>query len=42
MTKAQLLKLYTEVYELNGGGWLVKTKTGQFIALDSSGQPIKQ
>lgn len=40
MTKAQLLKEYVEVYELNGGGWLVKTKTGQWKALDSDGRAV--
>ncbi len=38
MTKAQLLKDYAEVYELEHGGWLVKTRAGRFVVLTADGR----
>jgi len=40
MTKRELLRLYAEVYELERGGWLCKTRGGKWVIVDVEGQEV--
>lgn len=40
ITRAQLLTRYVEVYELERGGWLCKTRAGRWVVVDVEGQEV--
>ena len=40
MTTSQLRREHAEVYELERGGWLVKTRAGRWLALDADGRQV--
>lgn len=40
MNRSELTALHTEAYPLVDGGWLVKTKDGRWLALDSEGRKV--
>ncbi len=40
ITRAQLLTRYAEVYELERGGWLCKTRQGRWVVVTTEGQEV--
>lgn len=40
ITRAQLLARYAEVYELERGGWLCKTRQGRWVVVTVEGQEV--
>lgn len=40
ITRAHLAQRYAEVYELERGGWLCKTRAGKWVIVDGEGQEV--
>jgi hypothetical protein len=40
-TKRRLQQQHAEVYELERGGYLCKTKAGKWIVVDANGEEVK-